>query len=287
MATLNLGRIKPVFQGAYNNSTAYVVDDIVTFGDESFICIQASTGNATSNASYWTKLAAKGADGSNGTDLTSTLSTQGDIVYRDGSGLARLGAGTSGQFLKTQGSGANPVWANNTAGVIQTVRYGTGSNWQQSMSGSSFTQINNGAVDFDVTITPSSASNSILIFGMLNVQRHPSASNYAGSVKVVRAISGGTTNALDIGNTHGSRPRGTFWTATGAPGYEPVHTFTLCDKSHNTTSAITYKLELIAHGDHTITFNYHPNHGDGNNGYKSQVFSTIMAQELGHTIADA
>ena len=41
MATLNLGRIKPVFQGAYNGSTAYVVDDIVTFGDETFICIQA------------------------------------------------------------------------------------------------------------------------------------------------------------------------------------------------------------------------------------------------------
>ena len=30
MATINLGRIKPVFQGAYNASTAYVVDDIVT-----------------------------------------------------------------------------------------------------------------------------------------------------------------------------------------------------------------------------------------------------------------
>ena len=31
MATLNLGRIKPVFRGAYNSATAYVVDDIVTF----------------------------------------------------------------------------------------------------------------------------------------------------------------------------------------------------------------------------------------------------------------
>ena len=53
MATINLGRIKPVFQGAYNAATAYVVDDIVTFGGESFICILASTGNATSNATYW------------------------------------------------------------------------------------------------------------------------------------------------------------------------------------------------------------------------------------------
>ena len=107
MATLNLGRIKPVFQGAYNNSTAYVVDDIVTFGDETFICIQASTGNATSNTSYWTKLAAKGTDG---TDVGTTLTTQGDILYRDGSGLQRLGYGTAGQVLQTGGSGANPSW---------------------------------------------------------------------------------------------------------------------------------------------------------------------------------
>lgn len=36
---------------------------------------------------------------------------QGDILYRDGSGWVRLAAGTSGQFLKTLGSGANPAWA--------------------------------------------------------------------------------------------------------------------------------------------------------------------------------
>jgi len=108
MATLNLGRIKPIFKGAYAGGTAYVVDDIVTSGDETFICILASTGNATSNATYWTKLAAKGTDG---TDVGTTITTQGDILYRDGSGLARLGFGTSGHFLKTQGTGANPVWA--------------------------------------------------------------------------------------------------------------------------------------------------------------------------------
>jgi len=104
MATLNLGRIKPVFRGAYNNSTAYVVDDIVTSGGSSYICIQASTGNAVSNATYWTQMAA------GGTDVGTTLTTQGDILYRDGSGLQRLGAGTSGQVLQTGGTGANPSW---------------------------------------------------------------------------------------------------------------------------------------------------------------------------------
>ena len=108
MATLNLGRIKPVFKGAYNNATAYVVDDIVTSGGSSYICILASTGNAVSNATYWTQMSSAG---TNGTDVGTTITTQGDILYRDGSGLARLGAGTSGMFLKTQGTGANPVWA--------------------------------------------------------------------------------------------------------------------------------------------------------------------------------
>ena len=40
MATINLGRIKPVFRGAYSGGTAYVVDDIVTHGNETFICIK-------------------------------------------------------------------------------------------------------------------------------------------------------------------------------------------------------------------------------------------------------
>ena len=38
--------------------------------------------------------------------------TQGDILYYGASGApARLGFGTSGHFLKTQGTGANPTWS--------------------------------------------------------------------------------------------------------------------------------------------------------------------------------
>jgi hypothetical protein len=107
MATVNLGVIKPVFKGAYNNSTAYVLDNIVTSGGSSYICILASQGNAVSNSTYWTQMSAAGTDG---TDIGTTITTQGDVLYRDGSGLARLPAGTSGQYLKTGGSGANPSW---------------------------------------------------------------------------------------------------------------------------------------------------------------------------------
>ena len=110
MATLNLGRIKPVFRGAYAGGTAYVIDDIVTSGGETFICIQASTGNATSSTSHWTKLAEKGTNGTNGTDVGTTLTTQGDILYRDGSGLQRLPKGTANQVLRMNSGATAPEY---------------------------------------------------------------------------------------------------------------------------------------------------------------------------------
>jgi hypothetical protein len=108
MAQIDLGSIKFNWKGSYSGATAYVVDDVVESSGSSYICIAATTGNAPPNASYWEQMSSAGTDG---TDLTSTLTTQGDILYRDGSGLQRLGAGTSGQYLQTGGTGANPSWS--------------------------------------------------------------------------------------------------------------------------------------------------------------------------------
>ena len=41
---------------------------------------------------------------------------QGDILYRGASAWTRLGAGTSGQYLQTQGAAANPQWATVSGG---------------------------------------------------------------------------------------------------------------------------------------------------------------------------
>ena len=156
MATVNLGRIKPVFRGAYNNSTAYVIDDIVTYQDETYIAITATTGNLPTVTSNWTKLAAKGTDG---TDVSTTLTTQGDILYRDGSGLARLGAGTSGEFLKTQGTGANPVWATADSGKTLGITQFTNSTRQ-----SGVTQTGNRTVLWQVgTFTKQKANSKLKI----------------------------------------------------------------------------------------------------------------------------
>ena len=58
----------------------------------------------------------------------SGTASQGDIIYYDGSAWSRLAAGTSGNFLKTQGAGANPTWASDLTIVGSgAVGYATGS----------------------------------------------------------------------------------------------------------------------------------------------------------------
>lgn len=45
------------------------------------------------------------------TTLKVGTTNQGDILYDNGTSLIRLTPGTSGQYLKTQGAAANPIWA--------------------------------------------------------------------------------------------------------------------------------------------------------------------------------
>lgn len=56
MPTVNLGRVKPIFKGAYNTGTAYKPLDFVVFSSITYFCIANTTGNAPPNATYWQPL---------------------------------------------------------------------------------------------------------------------------------------------------------------------------------------------------------------------------------------
>lgn len=65
--------------------------------------------------------------GTGGKNITELTGTQGDILYHNGTNWAKLAAGTLGQFLNTNGSGANPSWgygsvihSSKSAGVTTT-----------------------------------------------------------------------------------------------------------------------------------------------------------------------
>ena len=121
MATINLGSIKFNWKGAYAGGTAYVVDDVVSYSGSSYICKLASTGNLPTNGTYWDVMSQAGTAG---TDVGTTITTQGDLLYRDGSGLQRLAKGTAGQALKMNTAANAPEW-----GTISSdfVKIGSGS----------------------------------------------------------------------------------------------------------------------------------------------------------------
>ena len=194
MATLNLGRIKPVFRGAYAGGTAYVVDDIVTSGGETFICIQASTGNATSNATYWTKLAQKGTDG---TDVGATLTTQGDILFRDGSGLQRLAIGTANQILQVNsGATALEYTAKPEGNLVQQVVMN---------SSTGYSVANNGnyqhASAWDIAITPTNANNRLVYTISSHGASRYGSNGTSGAQFKVQSVVGGTRTDISGSET--------------------------------------------------------------------------------------
>ncbi len=74
---------------------------------------------------------------------------QGDVLYYNGSTWARLGPGTTGQFLKTLGASTNPLWATPPSsapgdGILDpggetqgSILYYDGTDWQQLAPGTS------------------------------------------------------------------------------------------------------------------------------------------------------
>ncbi len=260
MATINLGSIKFNWKGAYAGGTAYAVDDVVSYNGSSYVCILASTGNAVSNGTYWQVMAEGG-------DVATTITTQGDILYRDGSGLQRLGAGTSGNVLTTKGSGQNPVWEPAVGGKIGQVVVVTKTD-TTSTGSTTFTDI----TGLSATITPSATSSKILWSYDLNVG---SSTQYA-KIKIVYGTNSDLTTQA-IGDTSGSRISSSN-NAVHSAGTDKGQFPSMSGIDNpNTTSATTYKLRWSVPSG-TIYLNRVSNDPDNNE--ISRGISTLTLMEV-------
>ena len=102
MATIDLGKIKQVWRGTYNNSTAYVVDDLVAFTDSgitsTYICVANSTGNNPSSSgtahASWNYVAKGIAD-----PIPSQSGNSGKVLKTDGSAIS-WGVDAGGKLVK-------------------------------------------------------------------------------------------------------------------------------------------------------------------------------------------
>ena len=142
MATIDLGKIKQVWRGTYNNSTAYTVDDLVEYTDtgitSTYICVANSTGNAPSSSgsahASWNYMAKGVAD---------PIPSQ---------------SGQAGKFLTSNGSAAS--WGTVTSSVLQAKQWIKNSViYNESTSDSVLAS----PFDGSATITPAAASNIIKV----------------------------------------------------------------------------------------------------------------------------
>ena len=134
---------------------------------------------------------------------------------------------------------------------------------------------------FEVTITPTSSSNHIYLFGHINMESHQ---QYC-SLKFSRYIGGSASNPSGFqGSTSQSNQTpgwsGNLYRAGNHDSYgntnQPFH---MIDTDHGTTSAITYKLQVMdTGGGYSVFFNR--GHTDDNYNYCMRAISTIIAMEV-------
>ena len=281
MATINLGAIKFNWKGAYNSSTTYAVDDVVSSGGNSYVCIQAHSNQTVGNATaYWNIMSSagtNGTDGSDGTDVGTTITTQGDILYRDGSGLQRLAAGTSGQLLKTGGSGANPSWhTQQGGGVLQTVF----TTIQTRFASTSDSYV---ATPLTITITPTSSSSKIVLF--LRTLTNVTGDSYP-RFTWYRRIGSGSFSQLtaDPASPNGGSSLGAYLADRANPSnIDQMNVMSdVYQDSPNTTSAVTYTLYGVRENGGTFYINTSSGYEAGNSNPYDQVGqSNILAMETG------
>ena len=227
MAQINLGSIKFNWKGSYSGATAYVVDDVVESSGSSYICILATTGNAPPNATYWEQMSSAGTNGTDGTDLGTTLTTQGDIVYRDASGLQRLPIGTANQILQVNSGATALEYTAKPQGKIAQFLFAFDST-QRTTTSTSYTTASN---TLNINITPTSASSKILY-----------VASFTGGFQTANARAHYTMfrDSTNLGTANGLQ---TFEENTNY-SIENEITLIAIDDSHNSTSPLAYTVQV-------------------------------------------
>jgi hypothetical protein len=216
-------------------------------------------------------MSSAGTNGTNGTDVGTTITTQGDILYRDASGLARLGAGTSGQALITNGAGANPSWGTISQKVLQVIQVTKVDTQSFTGSADNSPETFNDITNLSASITPASASNKILI--LANVL---GSANNNSFLSVFR----GSTNLASPTSPSGRTPAfaGDF-THSATASVSKTFSIMYLD-SPSTTSSTTYKLGITIWGNGPIIY-INRSETDTDAGWQPRAVSSLILMEIG------
>jgi len=273
MATLNLGRLKPVFRGSWNNATAYNIDDIVVRNNQSYISIQAGTNQDPATATaYWTLIAAKGVDGDN-----FGLANK-EIAFKTNAGaLDGIPIGNAGEFLKVNSGATGYQFAEVGGGLLQykvAVKKDT-----QTINSSSGVAI----TGTEVSLTPASASNKILVRGTIC---YGGDDNLYGGLKIYRKIGSGSyavaTEGIGNADSNATRYTAPMHAVSGGNSDWKVYSssFEFLD-TPNTTSQVYYQMYSGFYSENS-RINEEIQGSDGD--HDARPITTLSISELSSTI---
>jgi hypothetical protein len=162
-----------------------------------------------------------------------------------------------------------PSRANLPAGsVLQVV---------QTVKSDTFTTTSSSYIDItglSVTITPTSASNKILV--IYNTTVGAQSGQYSVGLQLVR-----NSTAIYLGDTAGSRTRSSSWAWSESSQYAMIPTNGTFLDSPATTSATTYKLQMInPYGSGGAVTYLNRNQVDGDNAVAGRTPSSITVMEI-------
>ena len=164
------------------------------------------------------------------TGMTNPMTTTGDVIYSSsGSTPAALGIGTVGQVLTVNSGATAPEWAAPAAGgkVLQVVE------------ASFATEVNTTSTSYEdlglsASITPASASNKVLILGVLNAGKTGTDTQTGVNAKLFR----GATDIAQVLSW-------AFYTNSNLNSRANAPAFMYLD-SPATTSSTTYKIQVAS-----------------------------------------
>ena len=134
---------------------------------------------------------------------------------------------------------------------------------------------------FSVSITPSSTSSKILVKAMINFVNR---TNHTGG-RLVRSVGGSVAVPTGwVGDASSSRTQSSLGN-TYDIWYQGVDSnaalpFEMIDDSHNTTSAITYKLQFFCYQSGSYIVYLNRPVADGDAAYTYRAVSSIIAMEV-------
>ena len=204
-----------------------------------------------------------------GTHIALGSDEQGDIMYYDGTNWARLVHGTSGQFLKTQGDGANPVWAAATVSGLAADDISVGDAAVTISTSSGNITIDATANDSDIIFKGTDNTSDITMLTLdgseagaatFNSTVTATTSVKATTVFVVGVENASSSGAISKGFTDvdASGDNYTMTLPTGASGsIGNMYTIKKVDSGTNTVTVTTATNDKIDGGDSLIL--YHQN----------------------------